>query len=84
MRSSETEICRHPNGSIDTDHYVRLCHRQRSFAAHKAIGRFLTMIKVLIGGTSEKEQYALTADKTRSLSTQKETVSLTRVVREAA
>lgn len=30
-------IRRHANGSIDTDHYVRQCHRQRSEAAHKTL-----------------------------------------------
>lgn len=60
MKISETAIRRHADGSIDTDYYVRHCHRQRSLAAHKAIERFL----VMIGGTSAKQRPAPKADAT--------------------
>lgn len=49
MTAHETEIRRHTNGAIDIDHYVRQCHRQRSLAAHEAIGRSLAMVKILAG-----------------------------------
>ncbi len=84
MKTSETEIRRHANGSIDTDYYVRHCHRQRSLSAHKAIGRFLVMISALIGGTSEKDEHAHKADATRSLSKQQQETDLAQAIREAA
>lgn len=84
MKTSETEIRRHANGSIDTDYYVRHCHRQRSLAAHKAIGRFLIMIFALIGGTLEKEKHPPKADATRSLSKQQQDTNLAQVTQKAA
>ncbi len=84
MKISETEIRRHGNGSIDTDYYIRHCHRQRSLAAHKAIGRFLVMISALIGETSEKEQHAPKADATRSLTKQQQETNLAQAIRQAA
>jgi hypothetical protein len=84
MKTSKTEIRRHANGSIDTDYYVRHCHRQRSLAAHKAIGRFLVMISALIGGTSERERYGTKTDATRLLSNRLQETDLAQVIREAA
>ena len=39
MKTDHTEIRRLANGSIDTDYYIRHCHRMRSLAAHRAIDR---------------------------------------------
>jgi hypothetical protein len=84
MKTSETEIRRHANGSIDTDYYVRHCRRQRSLAAHKAIGRFLVMIRGLIDGASEDDQHAPKVGATRSLSKQQKETDFTQTIREAA
>ena len=84
MKTSETEIRRHANGSIDTNYYVRHCRRQRSLAAHKAINRFLVMISALIGGTSEKEQHVPKVGATRSLPKQQQETDLAQAIREAA
>ena len=48
MKTDTTEIRRLANGSIDTDHYIRHCHRERSLAAHRAIGRSFNMPRELI------------------------------------
>ena len=48
MKRNETEIRRHPNGSIDIDHYIRHCHRQRSLATHRAIDRTFNIPRELI------------------------------------
>jgi len=84
MNAHETEIRRNADGSIDTAYYVRHCHRQRSLAAHKAIGQFLVMISALIGGTLKKEQHPLKADVTRSLSKQQQDTNLDQMTRKAA
>ena len=39
MNSTNTEIRRRADGSIDITHYVEHCHHQRSLAAHRTIGR---------------------------------------------
>ncbi|MBD1545319.1 hypothetical protein [Roseibium aggregatum] len=39
MTEHETEIRRLPNGAIDTDFYIRKCHRERSERAHQAVGK---------------------------------------------
>jgi hypothetical protein len=43
MKTDTTEIRRIANGSIDTDHYIRNCHRERSLAAHRAFERIFNM-----------------------------------------
>jgi len=48
MKTDTTEIRRTANGSIDTDYYIRHCHRERSLAAHRAIGRTFNMPRELI------------------------------------
>ena len=48
MKTDTTEIRRHADGSIDTDHYIRHCHRERSLAAHRAIGRTFNAPRALI------------------------------------
>lgn len=48
MKTDHTEIRRLATGSIDTDHYIRHCHRERSIAAHRAIGRTFNMPRELI------------------------------------
>jgi hypothetical protein len=48
MTGNETEIRRHANGSIDIDHYIRHCHRQRSLSAHAAIRRVAKAIAALV------------------------------------
>lgn len=45
MTTSESEIRRLANGSIDTAWYVRHCHRQRSLAVHKAIAGIFAAAK---------------------------------------
>lgn len=50
MKTETTEIRRLANGSIDTDYYIRRCHRERSLAAHRAIGRSFNMPRELIEG----------------------------------
>jgi hypothetical protein len=39
MNSTNTEIRRRADGSIDITHYIAQCHHQRSLAAHRTIGR---------------------------------------------
>ena len=39
MIQKNTEIRRRVDGSIDTDYYIRLCHKKRSKSAWKAVGR---------------------------------------------
>ncbi len=39
MNDDNTEIRRLTNGSIDTDYYIRHCHRTRSLSVHRTIGR---------------------------------------------
>lgn len=48
MKTENTEIRRLANGSIDTEYYIRQCHRERSLAAHRAIGRTFNMPRNLI------------------------------------
>jgi hypothetical protein len=48
MKTETIEICRLNNGSIDIDHYIRHCHRERSVSAHRAIGRSFNMPRKLI------------------------------------
>ena len=50
MKTSETEIRRLANGSIDTAWYVRHCHRRRSLAAHKAIAQIFTAVTRALTG----------------------------------
>lgn len=49
MNAYETEIRRTASGTIDTEHYIRHCHRQRSLAAHAAIARLLATVANLFG-----------------------------------
>lgn len=49
MKTETAEIRRLANGSIDIDHYIRRCHRERSLAAHRAIGRTFNMPRELTG-----------------------------------
>lgn len=48
MKTDHTEIRRLANGSIDTDYYIRQCHRERSQAAHRAIDRSFNFPRNLI------------------------------------
>lgn len=48
MKTETTEIRRLANGSIDTDYYIRQCHREHSLAAHRAIGRGFNFPRNLI------------------------------------
>lgn len=48
MNARDTDIRRHADGSIDIDHYIRHCHRERSRAAHRAIDRTFNMPRRLI------------------------------------
>lgn len=48
MKTGHTEIRRHANGLIDTDYYIRHCHRERSRAAHRAIKRIFRFFRRLI------------------------------------
>lgn len=48
MKADHTEIRRLANGSIDTDYYIRHCHRMRSLSAHRAIDRTFNMPRELI------------------------------------
>jgi hypothetical protein len=68
MQYREPEIRRHRNGSIDIDHYIRRCHRRRSLAAHKAIGRFLARLGAPIEGSLEGYGMALGAEEREATS----------------
>jgi hypothetical protein len=59
MTTDHSKIRRLANGAIDTDHYIRQCHRQRSVAAHDAIRRFLAMLGALIEATRDGYRMAL-------------------------
>lgn len=48
MKTETTEIRRLADGSIDTDYYIRQCHRERSLAAHRTIGRGFNFPRNLI------------------------------------
>lgn len=48
MNTDNTQIRRLANGSIDTDYYIRQCHREHSLAAHRAIGRGFNFPRNLI------------------------------------
>ena len=57
MKTENTEIRRLANGTIDTDYYIRQCHRQRSLAAHRAIGRGFNFPRNLIEGIVSRWTY---------------------------
>jgi len=54
MNTEQTEIRRLAYGSIDTDHYIRHCHRERSLAAHRAIRRAFDAPGALIRKLAER------------------------------
>jgi len=80
MNAHETEIRRHANGSIDIDHYVRCCHRNRSLAAHQATGRIAAFARTLVGRLFSRgrrtaiEDNPLSSRDGRSATTRKQTL----------
>lgn len=56
MTDQNTEIRRNADGSIDTNYYLAHCHRVRSLAAHREIGRAFAALKSVFATRRRAEE----------------------------